>query len=125
VPSVAGLVVASLAAGPAAWWPLALGTLLVGLGQGCFAVNAITLRQFAAAPSMRAQATAVHRFVSWGALPAGSLAAGIVGQEFGVRVAVVAAGLISAGCFWPLLRSPLRSIKTTGDAGDRSGRPPP
>jgi MFS family permease len=125
VPSVAGLVVASLAAGPAAWWPLALGTLLVGLGQGCFAVNAITLRQFAAAPSMRAQATAVHRFVSWGALPAGSLAAGIVGQEFGVRVAVVAAGLISASCFWPLLRSPLRSIKTTGDAGDRSGRPPP
>jgi MFS family permease len=116
VPSVAGLVVASLAAGPAAWWLLALGTLLVGLGQGCFAVNAITLRQFAAAPAMRAQATAVHRFVSWGALPVGSLAMGVVGQEFGVRVAVVAAGLISASCFWPLLRSPLRAIKTTGDA---------
>jgi hypothetical protein len=74
---------------------------------------------------MRAQATAVHRFVSWGALPVGSLATGIVGQEFGVRVAVVAAGLISASCFWPLLRSPLRSIKTTGDAGARSRQPPP
>jgi MFS family permease len=123
VPSVAGLVVASLAAGPASWWLLALGTLLVGLGQGCFAVNAITLRQFAAVPSMRAQATAVHRFVSWGALPVGSLATGIVGQEFGVRTAVITAGLTSATCFWPLLRSPLRSIKTTGDADGRSRDP--
>lgn len=116
VPSVAGLIVASLAAGPAAWWLLALGTLLVGLGQGCFAVNAITLRQFAAAPAMRAQATAVHRFVSWGALPVGSLAMGVVGQALGIRVAVVAAGLVSAGCFWPLLRSPLRTVKTAADA---------
>ena len=120
VPSVAGLIVASLAAGPAAWWQLVLGTLLVGLGQGCFAVNAITLRQFAATPAMRAQATAVHRFVSWGALPVGSFATGVVGQEFGVRVAVVSAGLVSASCFWPLLRSPLRAIKTTGDTAART-----
>jgi MFS family permease len=120
VPSVAGLIVASLATGPGAWWLLALGTLLVGLGQGCFAVNAVSLRQFAAAPDMRARATAVHRFVSWGALPVGSLATGVVGQAFGVRVAVVTAGLISASCFWPMLRSPLRVIKTTADAVPRT-----
>ena len=106
VPSVAGLLVAALAAGRQSWWLLALGTLLVGLGQGCFSVNAITLRQFAAGPEMRARATAVHRFVSWGALPVGSLAAGIVGQEFGVRVAIITAGVTAACCFWPLLRSP-------------------
>lgn len=116
VPSVAGLIVASLAVGRYSWWLLALGTLLVGLGQGCFAVNAITLRQFAAASAMRARATAVHRFVSWGALPVGALAAGVAGQLFGIRAAVIAAGLISASCFWPLLRSPLRRTLTAQDA---------
>ena len=78
-----------------------LGTLLVGLGQGCFAVNAITLRQFAAAPSMRAQATAVHRFVSWGALPAGSLAAGyrlsfLIAAGLAVLAAVIVAVNLAA-----------------------------
>lgn len=126
VPSVAGLIVAALATGPQAWWLLAVGTLLVGLGQGCFSVNAITLRQFAATPDMRARATAVHRFVSWGALPVGSLAAGIVGQELGVRVAVITAGMISASCFWPLLLSPLRATRTPADAAQsRHWRPVP
>lgn len=116
VPSVGGLIVAATAVGPDAAWVVTLGTLLVGLGQGCFAVNAITLRQFATAPGMRARATSVHRFVSWGALPVGSLAAGIIGQTCGIRTAVVAAGVISAGCFWPLLRSPLRETRTPEDA---------
>lgn len=116
VPSVAGLLVAALAAGRQSWWLLALGTLLVGLGQGCFSVNAITLRQFAADPEMRARATAVHRFVSWGALPVGSLAAGVVGQEFGVRVAIITAGVTATSCFWPLLRSPLAATRTPEDA---------
>jgi MFS family permease len=116
VPSVAGLIVAGVAAGPDAWWLLALGTVLVGVGQGTFAVNAITLRQFAAAPDMRARATAVHRFASWGALPVGALLAGVIGQAFGVRAAVITGGALSAACFWPLLRSPLRATRTPQDA---------
>jgi MFS family permease len=124
VPSVGGLVVAATAAGPQPGWFLTLGTLLVGVGQGCFAVNAITLRQFASGPEMRARATAVHRFVSWGALPVGSLAAGIIGQAFGIRTAVITAGVISASCFWPLLRSPLRTTLTPEDAAhSRRQRP--
>jgi MFS family permease len=110
IPSVGGIVVASMATGPWGEWLLAAGILLVGLGQGCFAVIASTLRQFASAPAMRARATAVHRFVSWGALPVGSLAAGVIGQAFGIRVAVITAGLTAATCFWPLLASPLRAI---------------
>jgi len=62
VPSVAG----ALAAERHPQLPLAVGTLLVGLGQGCFAVNAITLRPRNSDPAMRAQATSVHRFLSWG-----------------------------------------------------------
>jgi MFS family permease len=123
IPSVGGIMLASIAAGPWAQWLVAAGILLVGLGQGCFAVIAMTLRQFASAPAMRARATAVHRFVSWGALPVGSLAAGVIGQAFGIRVAVITAGLAAASCFWPLLRSPLRTVQAAADAAP--GYPPP
>jgi MFS family permease len=106
VPSVGGLLVGAAAAGPRPEVFLAAGTFLVGLGQGCFAVNAITLRQRAAAPELRAQATAVHRFVSWGALPLGSALAGVLAQLLGVRAAVLLAGVLAAGCFHPLLTCP-------------------
>ncbi|MGH3303902.1 MAG: MFS transporter [Streptosporangiaceae bacterium] len=114
VPSVGGLLVAACATGRAAALVLAAGTMLVGLGQGCFAVNAITLRQLASSADMRARATSVHRFVSWGALPVGSLLAGLIGQAWGIRTAMITAGLISATCAWPLLGSPLRRRDCAG-----------
>jgi MFS family permease len=120
-PSVAGLPIAALAAGSHPWIPLAAGTLLVGLGQGCFAVNAITLRQLNSAPAMRAQATSVHRFLSWGALPVGALIAGVLGQTLGLRAAMLASGIVACSCFIPLFRSPLRHRAPAR----RSGSPPP
>jgi MFS family permease len=125
IPSVGGLLVAALAAHghPEAY--LAGGTFLVGLGQGCFAVNAITLRQLNATPAMRPQATSVHRFVSWGALPVGSLAAGTIGAALGLRTAMVTAGIVAALCFWPLLTSPLRTnARRPGDGTERDPAEP-
>jgi MFS family permease len=107
-PSVGGLIVAALAAGDHPEILLAAGTLLIGLGQGCFAVNAITLRQLNSIPSMRAQATSVHRFLSWGALPVGALIAGALGQFLGLRPAMLASGIVASLCFIPLFSSPLR-----------------
>jgi len=112
VPSVAGILVGALAAERHPQLPLAVGTLLVGLGQGCFAVNAITLRQRNSDPAMRAQATSVHRFLSWGALPIGSLGAGLIGAHFGLRAAMLTAAFVATLCFLPLLRSPLRITDT-------------
>jgi hypothetical protein len=60
----------------------------------------------------------VHRFVSWGALPAGSLAAGAIGAALGLRTAMVTAAIVAALCFWPLLTSPLRT--NAGSARDRA-----
>jgi MFS family permease len=115
VPSVGGMLVSALATNgqPALW--LAAGTLLIGVGQGIFAVNAITIRQLAAEPSMQARATSVHRFVSWGALSVGSLLAGLIGRGFGVRPTMLMTGAVSSACFWPLLASPLRTIRTADD----------
>jgi MFS family permease len=115
IPSVGGLLVAALAARGSPGMYLAAGTFLVGLGQGCFSVNAITLRQLNATPAMRPLATSVHRFVSWGALPVGSLAAGAIGELLGLRTAMVAAGIVAALCFWPLLTSPLRTNAPRAD----------
>jgi len=108
IPSVGGMIVAASASGHHPEILLAAGTLLVGVGQGCFAVNAITLRQLHSTPSMRARATSVHRFLSWGALPIGAVIAGAVGQTLGLRTAMLASGLVACLCFIPLLKSPLR-----------------
>jgi len=114
VPSVLGIVIGSVAGGAAAALMLGAGTFVIGLGQGVFTVNAITLRQANSERSMRAQATAVHRFLSWGALSVGAVLAGVIGQVAGIRVAMVLSGLVAAASFWPLLTSPL--VARTGPA---------
>jgi MFS family permease len=108
IPSVGGILVSALAFGRPALAIVAAGVFIVGIGQGCFGVNAITLRQRYSSPEMRARATAVHRFVSWGALPGGALLGGFIGQVAGLRLALVCASVIASLCFIPLLRSPLR-----------------
>jgi MFS family permease len=111
VPSVGGILVVGAATGSAPEVFLSLGIGLVGLGQGCFAVNAITLRQQTSAPELRARATSVHRFATWGTLPIGALLGGTVGGLLGVRPAIFCAFLLSGLCFWPLLASPLRHTR--------------
>lgn len=106
VPSVAGLLLAGAAAGPAAGVVLAAGTFLVGLGQGAFAPVGITLRQLHAPPALRSRATAAHRFVSWGALPVGALLAGLLSSLLGLRLTILIAGALTGACFWPLLTAP-------------------
>jgi len=123
VPSVVGLLVTAVAFGPHPQLFLAAGTAIVGLGQGCFAVNAITIRHHAAAPHLRARATAVHRFASWGMLSIGALVGGAISQLASVRTAMVAAGLCASLCAWPLLRSPLRTARSACDINRESGHP--
>jgi MFS family permease len=107
VPSVLGLTVGAAAGGP---WPallLAAGTFVNGVGQGVFAVNAITIRHLATPPDLATRATAVHRFLTWGALPVGSAVAGLVGSAFGLRAAMLTAAATSALCMVPLRSRPL------------------
>lgn len=104
IPSVAGILVGALAQGAGAVSLLAAGAFLVGLGQGCFAVNAITLRQQAATARMRVRATAVHRFLSWGAVAIGAALAGVIGQTLGIRFTMFAAAVIAATSLIPLVR---------------------
>jgi len=112
VPSVLGLAVAACAYGRFAVPLLAAGTLLNGLGQGAFAVNAVTVRHLATPPAMATRATAVIRFVSWGMLPVGSALAGVIGTAAGLRATMLIAAGIAATCLVPLLG---RAVRTTRD----------
>lgn len=112
LPSILGLMIATLAFGGLSIPLLAIGTFLNGVGQGSFAVNALTLRQTVTQDRMRSRATAVHRFATWGVLPIGALFAGVVGTLFGLRIAMLLAALLSTICLAPLLRSPLLAMRT-------------
>ncbi|MEU8122522.1 MFS transporter [Spirillospora sp. NPDC049024] len=123
VPSVLGLAIGAASAGP---WPgvlLAAGTFVNGIGQGMFAVNAITIRHLATPPELATRATAVHRFLTWGTLPIGSAAAGLVGTTFGLRAAMLAAAATAAVCMLPLLARPLLRTKRLHRQPDAAVQP--
>lgn len=102
IPSVAGIALLGFVPVSHAFIGVALALFTFGVGQGMFAVNAVTLRQEHSEDAMRAMATSVHRFTSWGALSVGTLLAGVVAQFFGLRGVMVVAGAIAAGCLIPL-----------------------
>lgn len=111
VPSVLGLAIGASAYGRLSVPLLAAGTLVNGIGQGSFAVNALTIRHLVTPPDLATRATAVHRFVTWGVLPVGSAIAGLVGTAFGLRAAMLTAAGTAALCMIPLLGRSLRHTK--------------
>jgi hypothetical protein len=61
---------------------------------------------------MRAITTAVFRWATYGVLPPGALLAGLTAALTGPRPAILLAGAISQLCIVPLLRSPVRTLRT-------------
>lgn len=104
LPSVAGIVLLGLVPSSHALAGVALALFTFGVGQVMFAVNAVTLRQEHSEGAMRAMATSVHRFTSWGALSVGTMLAGVVASQLGLRGVMLVAGAIAAGCLIPLFR---------------------
>ncbi|MCO5974962.1 MFS transporter [Actinoallomurus soli] len=116
LPSVAGLAIGAAAYGGLSVPMLTAGTFINGIGQGSFAVNAITVRQLATPEPMATRATAIHRFVTWGVLPVGSIIAGTIGDAFGLRAAMVTAAVTATTCMAPLGFSRLRTERVLGEA---------
>lgn len=93
----------------------ALGMVLFGLGNAGFAagvvvlsINTRTYRQTESPPELLARVMATVRFVSWGAIPVGALAAGAAASTFGPHTALWLTSLVT---FVPLLvlwASPVR-----------------
>lgn len=94
------------------------GMVLFAIGNAGFAagvvigsVNTRTFRQTATPPELLSRVMATVRFVSWGAIPVGALAAGATATLLGVRAAL---WLTCFATFLPvavLLASPVRTLR--------------
>lgn len=110
--SGAGLLVAGTASGELSAAVIAAGTFITAVGGGAWGLTALTTRQTLSRPDMRAMTTAVHRWATYGVLPVGALAAGLAASLIGPRPAMLLAGVAGQLCVLPLLRDPLRRIRT-------------
>lgn len=100
----------------------AMGMLLFGVGNAGFAagvvvlsINTRTYRQTASPADLLSRVMATVRFVSWGAIPVGSLAAGGLATGIGVRPAlwsVCAAAVLPVAILW---LSPVRGHRDLED----------
>lgn len=109
-----------------------LGMVLFAVGNAGFAAGVVvssvvmrTYRQIETPPELLSRVVATVRFVSWGAIPVGSLAAGVTATLLGVRPTL---WLTAGATFLPLVvlwASPLRRLHDLDDldAGVRTVTP--
>lgn len=106
-----------------------LGMLCFALGYGGFAVGVVVLsintrtyRQTASPPELLSRVMATVRFVSWGAIPLGSVAAGALATVAGVREALLAACVLALTPLLILWFSPVRRLRDLDDHPEHASR---
>jgi hypothetical protein len=62
---------------------------VMGVGIGIANSHAVTVRQVATEPGLRGRVNAAYRLISWGVLPLGAVAGGIVATYLGAWWAMV------------------------------------
>ncbi len=89
------------AAGDAALPLLCAIFVVMGVGIGVANVHAVSLRQIALAEHLRGRVNAAYRLISWGAIPLGAAAGGIVAAQAGGQAAMIAgAAGMSLATLW-------------------------
>jgi predicted MFS family arabinose efflux permease len=99
---------------------------IYGAGLGAFALSVViasviirTHRQMVSPPELLSRVMASVRFVSWSAIPIGSITAGLLAQAWSPRVALFAAGVASIVGTLVLWFSPIRHARDMTDAEPR------
>ncbi|MGG1661781.1 MFS transporter [Brevibacillus sp. NRS-1366] len=92
------------------------GQFFFGLGMSMWSISTLSLRQTIVPTQLQGRVNATVRFVAWGAYPLGSLAGGVIGDIFGMRIALLAGsiGLIIAAAtlfFTPFLKRKEKTMK--------------
>jgi MFS family permease len=75
---------------------VAVAMIVFGVLVALANVVMVSLRQLATPDAILGRVTSVHRFFCWGALPIGAAMAGLVGELWGVRIAILACGIAVA-----------------------------
>lgn len=89
----------------------ALGNIVFAAGVVIVSTATRTFRQIATPPELLSRVMATVRFVSWGAIPLGGLAAGALGTGIGVRQTLFLFGALSALSPLILVLSPVRRMR--------------
>ncbi|WP_033347474.1 MFS transporter [Kitasatospora aureofaciens] len=94
------------------------GTLVFALGNAGFSAGVVvtsivtrTHRQTHTPPELLSRVMATVRFVSWGAIPVGALAAGAAAAAWGPRTALLLVAIVSVASPAILLASPVRRMR--------------
>jgi MFS family permease len=100
------------------WAALSIAYLLRGGGLTTFVAVSTSLRQALIPNHLRGRAMASASTVMMGVNPVGALLGGVLATWFGLRGAMLAAGvLLTVATGW-LLRSPMRTLRALGDADE-------
>jgi MFS family permease len=101
---------------------LVAALVAAGVRAPIYNVNQISLRQAITPPELLGRMTATMRVLVLGTMPLGSLLAGLVASQFGVRAALMAGALIGcSACLFTLL-SPVRSVRDITEHESALGR---
>lgn len=86
-------------------WAVAGAAFLGGFGGTLWTVNARLIGQHLVPDAMMGRYSGAHRLLSWGAMPLGAGAAGLLAQGFGDRVAFLVFAVAVAATVPPFLRT--------------------
>lgn len=89
----------------------AVGCILFAIGTVVTSTTTRTYRQLATPTQLLSRVMASVRFISWGAVPVGSLLAGILGSSIGLRETLIVSAFISLASVVVLFASPVRKLR--------------
>ncbi|WP_327151263.1 hypothetical protein [Nocardia sp. NBC_01329] len=89
---------------------------LSGFGIGLAGAQAVTVRQLATPAELRGRVNAAYRFLSWGMIAIGAIAAGFVATTWGPAIAIVVGGFGTTLATGWILSSPVRRLGGLDDA---------
>lgn len=89
---------------------LVVGLALHGVGLAVFNVHSLAVRATLVPGEMLGRVTATYRVISNGTLPLAGVLAGILGQAYGARAAMVICIVTLCGCSAVFLLSPVRRL---------------
>ncbi|WP_431042663.1 MFS transporter [Streptomyces sp. P1-3] len=105
-------------------WAVAAATFAGGMGGTLWSVNARTLSQQLVPDHMLGRTNAVSRLFSWGAMPVGAGAIGVLAEWLGPRPAFLAFAVAVAATVPFFLRVPIPGAAATGQPISKTLRSP-
>jgi len=99
--------------------------LVMGAGIGIANVHGVTLRQTVVAEHLHGRVNAGYRLVSWGAIPVGAAAGGLLAAHAGAQTTMVVGAVgVAAASLWVVFSAIPRLSSIATAAHDRGGQMP-